>query len=200
MTLEIEAKLKVESLEAVRERLRAAGAVFVRDVTERNLQYDSADGRLRQGDSVLRVRALEVHRGAALPATLTYKGPRRPGRVKRRTEIELAVPDADAATHLLEALGYVRLCLLEKRRETWQLHDCHVELDELPYLGSFVEIEGPDESSIARAQEALGLSDRPHIPEGYIALLHQHCKAHALPFAELTLAAAAERAGTPPGL
>ncbi|MBN1512032.1 MAG: class IV adenylate cyclase [Phycisphaerae bacterium] len=196
MPVEIEAKLKVESLEAVRERLQAVEAVFVRDVTERNLQYDSADGRLRRGDSVLRIRSLEVHRGAALPATLTYKGPRLPGRVKHRTEIELAVPDAESATGLLEALGYVRLCLLEKRRETWQLESCHVELDELPYLGSFVEIEGPDEASITRVQQRLGLSDRPHIPQGYIALLHQHCQSHGLPFAEITFARAAEHTGT----
>ena len=192
MPVEIEAKLKVESLEAVRERLHAAGAVFVRDVTERNLQYDSADGRLRQGDSVLRVRSLEVHRGAALPATLTYKGPRLPGRVKHRTEIELAIADAESAARLIESLGYVRLCVLEKRRETWQLESCHVELDELPYLGSFVEIEGPDEVSIARVQQRLGLADRPHIPQGYIALLYQHCQTHGLPFAEITFARAAQ--------
>ncbi len=195
MPVEIETKLKVESLEAVRERLRAAGAVFVRDVTERNLQYDSADGQLQRGDSVLRIRSLEVHRGAALPATLTYKGPRLPGRVKRRTEIELPVPDAESAACLLEALGYVRLCVLEKRRETWQLAPCHVELDELPYLGSFVEIEGPDEASITRVQQELSLSSRPHIGEGYIALLHGHCQGHGLPFAELTFARAAEQAG-----
>jgi adenylate cyclase class IV len=44
-------------------------------------------------------------------------------------------------------------------------------LDQLPLLGDFVEIEGPDEEKIATAQEKLGLSDLSHIAEGYASLV-----------------------------
>ena len=59
----------------------------------------------------------------------------------------------------------------EKRRETLELDGCKVELDELPHLGSFVEIEGPDEEAVLRVREKLGLADRPIVKTSYIALL-----------------------------
>jgi hypothetical protein len=46
-------------------------------------------------------------------------------------------------------------------------------LDELPLLGSFVEIEGPDAESIANVQKKLGMSDLPHIVESYACLMQQ---------------------------
>jgi adenylate cyclase class 2 len=49
-----------------------------------------------------------------------------------------------------------------------------VELDELPYLGSFVEVEGPDEATVLAVREQLGLSDRPIVKSSYIALLMGH--------------------------
>ncbi len=181
MSVEIEAKLKVDALEPVRERLVGVGAAFVRAVTEHNRQYDAPDGRLRQGDSVLRIRSLTVHRGEDAPSTLTYKGPRQPGKVKRRPEIELPLADVETATRLVESLGFVLLCTIEKRRETWKLDRCLVELDEVPYLGTYVEIEGPDEAAIAGVQATIGLADRPHVKEGYIALLLDHCHRQGLP-------------------
>ena len=188
MSVEIEAKLKVESLEPVRERLVAADAEFLRAVTERNLHFDSADGRLRAADSVLRIRSVVVHRGAEAPSKLTYKGARLPGKVKRRTEIELDIADAPTAGRLLEALGFTLVSEIEKRRETWRLGSCHVELDEVPYLGTFVEIEGPDEKAIAVVQEALGLAHLSHIKEGYVALLLDHCRRNNLPIRQIAFA------------
>jgi adenylate cyclase class 2 len=188
MSVEIEAKLKVESLDPVRERLKAAGAEFVRAVTERNLHYDSADGRLRAGDSVLRIRSVVVHRGAEAPSTLTYKGARLPGKVKRRTEIELEIAAPEAAGRLLEALGFTLMSEIEKRRETWRLGGCHVELDEVPYLGTFIEIEGPDEGAIAAVQNTLGLAHLSHIQEGYVALLLEHCRRNHLPIRRIGFA------------
>jgi adenylate cyclase class 2 len=59
----------------------------------------------------------------------------------------------------------------EKRRETWKLGGCKVELDELPYLGSFVEVEGPADQEVMTVRDRLGLSDRPIVRSSYIALL-----------------------------
>ena len=54
--------------------------------------------------------------------------------------------------------------------------DC---LDDLPGLGSFVEIEGPDDKSITDAQRNLGLADLPHILESYALLVEQKLKERA---------------------
>jgi adenylate cyclase class IV len=56
-------------------------------------------------------------------------------------------------------------------RRLWRLGRCEIALDELPELGYFVEIEGPEEEEIARVQERLGLSDRPHIARSYAHLI-----------------------------
>ena len=112
---------------------------------------------------------------------MTYKGPISDSRLKSRPEIQFRVDDGTSALAFLVALGFVEAVVFEKRRETWQLGDCHIELDELPHLGTYVEIEGPSESAIAAAQRAIGLDHIPHEPRSYIALLLDHCRRHNLP-------------------
>lgn len=51
---------------------------------------------------------------------------------------------------------------------------CSVQLDELPHLGSFVEIEGPAEEVIMKVREQLHLATRPLITASYIAMLITH--------------------------
>jgi hypothetical protein len=46
-------------------------------------------------------------------------------------------------------------------------------LDELPLLGNFVEIEGPDDEKISRLQSQLALTHLLHIPKGYASLLSE---------------------------
>ncbi len=181
MGLEVEAKLKVEAHQPLRERLTALGAQCVSRVVETNHIFDNADRVLLAGDRGLRVREYRTIEGQTPSATLTYKGPRRDATYKQREEIEIAVsPPADAVV-LLTALGFVEVLCFEKRRETWRLNDCLVELDELPHLGLFVEIEGPEAETVHRMQEMLGLGDLAHVKNSYIALLAEYCREHDLP-------------------
>jgi adenylate cyclase class IV len=46
-----------------------------------------------------------------------------------------------------------------------------VALDELPALGSFVEIEGPDDERIADVQARLGLAKQPHVARSYAQMI-----------------------------
>jgi adenylate cyclase class 2 len=78
---------------------------------------------------------------------------------------------------MLIALGYNRVLVVEKKRKTWRYRDCVVALDELPSLGVFVEIEGPDDEIIGKAQEDLGLAALPHIPESYAGLMDKKLRA-----------------------
>lgn len=180
MPVEIEAKLKVDSHEEIRRRLRGASAERVGCVLETNAIFDDTERSLLESGRGLRVRRFDAIDGPARPATLTYKGPKLPGELKTREEIELTVSDADGAASLLTALGYVRAVGFQKRRETWTLGDCHVELDELPYLGCYIEVEGPDADAVHDVLQRLGLADRPVITDSYIALLVDHCRRHGL--------------------
>ena len=48
-----------------------------------------------------------------------------------------------------------------------------VALDELPLLGAFVEIEGPDSDTIGQVQAMLGLADVPHTADSYACLIER---------------------------
>ncbi len=171
MPVEVECKIRVEQHEPVRERVRAAGGRFLSRVFEVNRILDRDDGSLRTAGCGLRIRATTVLDGPARPATVTFKGPREPGPYKRRQELEVAINDTERMGDLLAALGYHEVLLYEKNRESWQLGDCRVELDELPLLGRFVEIEGPDETAIAAAAARLGFAETPLVPDSYVALV-----------------------------
>jgi predicted adenylyl cyclase CyaB len=96
--------------------------------------------------------------------------------MKRRQELETSIDDPAAMLELLQALGFVEVMVYRKRRESYRLDDCRIELDVVPMLGCFVEIEGPGEPTIARVQERIGLAGLSHISQSYIGLLKAHCR------------------------
>ncbi len=176
MGLEVEAKLRVESHDAVRQALVGAGAAPLGAVMETNHILDADDGSLRAAGAGLRVRVSAPLQDDDATVTLTYKGRRERSALKRRPEIEVVVAEADTTLQLLARLGYVERVVFAKRRESHRLSSCRVELDELPLLGCFVEIEGPEEESIQRVQALLGLSDLPHLSRSYVSMLVEVCQ------------------------
>jgi adenylate cyclase, class 2 len=179
MTLEIEAKIKVESCEPARERLRELGARQVCSVLEINQIFDTPDRQLFGRGCGLRIRTC-CGQGDVPPATLTYKGPQQAGPLKSRPESETGVLDPQSTRAILEALGYSPVITFEKRREEWEFEGLQVALDEVPRLGNYIEIEGPDEQQVSNLQHRLGLGDRPCIRDSYIALLINHARENHL--------------------
>ena len=178
MPVEIEAKMAVESFDPVRTKLRETGATPAGSHFEVNTFFDSAErGLLSRGEG-LRLRLNRDTATGRETNVVTFKGPRRPGPLKSREEIEFEVAPGAAASELFERLGYRRTLSFEKRRETWELDGCKVELDEVPYLGRFVEVEGPDERTVLAVRERLGLSAHPMVKDGYITLLKAHLDKH----------------------
>lgn len=169
--MELECKLAVDSHEPVRDALRAASATRVGRVREFNRLFDRADGSLRAAGCGLRVRQVTLLEGDGPGSSVTFKGPVQKGAFKLREEIETAVADPDSMEMLLVALGYRVHVAFEKLRETWRLGGCLVELDELPRLGEFVEIEGPDDASIQRVMDQLHLEKAIQIRENYVTLV-----------------------------
>lgn len=178
MTEEIEAKVRVASPEAVRRRVAALGAEARGPVLEVNRLFDDAEGSLRAGGAALRLREERRPRdGAVVRTTLTWKGPQRPGELKRRVETETTVGEAGPVGAILAALGFRETFRYEKRRTAWDVGVCEVVLDEVPHLGWFVEVEGPDEASVRRTVADLGLADEPTIAESYVHLLAAYLEA-----------------------
>jgi adenylate cyclase class 2 len=181
MALEIEAKIKVDSCAGARARLGELGARRVYDVLETNELYDTSDQQLFRRGCGLRIRTCRGEGDVPRPA-LTHKGPQQAGLLKSRDEIETEVTDPTALGDILKSLGYVPVIIFEKRREEWELDGLKIELDEVPRLGSYVEIEGPDEASVRALQARLGLGGHPSIQDSYVALLIDHARRNDLPW------------------
>ena len=171
MAVEREAKMQVADHEPVRARLAELGAQRRSRVLESNSFYDTEDRRLLAAGEGLRIRRIQPLEGPGQPDRVTFKGPRQPGVLKTREELEIDVSDAAAMEQVFERIGFVRVLRFEKRRETHVLDGCEVVLDELPRLGKFIEIEGPTEAAVMAAREKLGLADAPLLTSSYVAMM-----------------------------
>jgi adenylate cyclase class 2 len=169
MYTEVEAKLKVESHKEIVEKLKESGAEFSEEQSQIDYYFDDQNHTLTRTDRCLRLRQQKVGIGEKM--FLTFKGAKEKTEFKKRDEIEIEVSSADSAEELLSVLGYERVLVFAKKRRTWRLGECQVALDELPLLGRFVEIEGPDAEKIADVQTSLGLGNLRHISESYAALV-----------------------------
>lgn len=171
MCSEIEAKLKVDSLKEVEIKLRQLGAEFLAEQLQTDYFFDDAKAALTTTDQCLRLRRQSVAGGERF--FLTYKGAKEKSNFKKRQEIEIEINEAHAAQKLLSALGYEKVLVVEKKRRLWQLGGCSVALDQLPLLGDFVEVEGPDDATIADVQQNLGLANLSHVAKSYAQMIKE---------------------------
>jgi len=171
MCTEIEAKLKVDSLPEIEHKLDELGAEFLAEQLQTDYFFDDVNATLTKTDRCLRLRRQKV--GKSESFFLTYKGTKEKSNLKKRQEIESEITDANSVHKLLLALGYEQVLIVEKKRRLWQFDNCEVALDQLPLLGEFVEIEGPNEEKIVAVQNTLGLTGLPHILKSYASLLKE---------------------------
>lgn len=171
MAIELEAKIRVENFTDLRRRLRLASARRLGVRLEQNIFFDDESANLRRNDCGLRLRQMRSGGKGPMTCVLTYKGPRQPGRLKRREELELPLSDATAAAAILNRLGYRRAMMFEKRRESWLIRHCRIELDEVKGLGRFVEVEGPNAKAIGLVLKKLSLDRSELIRQSYPQLL-----------------------------
>jgi adenylate cyclase class 2 len=161
---ETEVKLRLDSPDAMRERLRRLGAVLARERHfEENVLFDDPGGSLRESGTVLRLR--QTARGGVL----TFKGPREiEGGIKSREERETAVEAPDQVRAILRNLGYRPVFRYQKYRESWSYRGQEIEVDETP-IGAFLEIEG-DAEGIAAVAGELGFAPADYVAESYVGL------------------------------
>ncbi|WP_128904417.1 class IV adenylate cyclase [Halorubrum amylolyticum] len=173
---EVEIKVPADT-DAVRERLREAGAERVDARRQRDAYYDAPHRDFAETDEALRVRrespisggiGEEPAEASATNSTaettkLTYKGPLLDEESKTRVEHETAVDDGEAMAGVLSGLGFEPAAVVEKRREFWSFAGFTVTLDAVDGVGEFVEIEREvdEEDAIdATRDEALAALDR----------------------------------------
>jgi len=172
MAVEIEIKMRLTNPGALEQRLEALEAEHIHEISEINTYFDTPDHTLKSSDQGLRLRIEQS--GTSHRAIITHKGPRAHGATKSRAETEVEILDAAAGEGLLRALGYQPVLTFQKQRRSWRLGDCRIELDELPHIGQFIEVEGPSESSVLAMRDRLELTGEPLIQASYIAMLSSY--------------------------
>ena len=173
MFTEIEAKIRGESSGPIVEAIKEAKAEFLCELIQKDSYFDESS-KFKDSEQALRLRVSSCEEKRK--NILAYKGPPQKSEFKRRQEIETEVSDSGNAEKLLQAIGYEKVLTFEKRRRLWQLDGCEIALDELPLLGYFVEIEGPDATAISKVQKKIGLEDLPHIRQSYADLMEAKLK------------------------
>jgi adenylate cyclase class 2 len=169
MKIEIESKISVESFDSVISGLKESGATFREKVLQRDTFFVDKEKNLIATDRGLRLRRQICDGGEKV--ILTYKGKRQKKGFKSRREIEVEVNSFESMEEMFLALGLEKSIAFEKKRDYWFLDECEICLDELPMLGKFVEVEGPDEAAIRRVLEMIGLSASDHVDESYSRMM-----------------------------
>jgi adenylate cyclase class 2 len=178
--VEIEAKMKVDDVDEVHRRLKAAGAKAAGEHLETNTFFDTPNSALRRADKGFRLRANKDVKTGKSEYIVTFKGPRQRGDLKTRPEYEFKVDDPKMATKVFEEIGFANLLAFQKRRRSWKWLECKIELDELPHLGMFLEIEGPTAAKVMNVRKKLGMADWPIIKESYASMLAEYVKKHKI--------------------
>jgi adenylate cyclase class 2 len=170
--LEVELKVKVPSLEPVREQLARKKARSGGKVHEHDIYYNAPHRDFGQTDEAVRVRYKDDH------AVVTYKGPKiKKFGLKAREELNFAVESGETFETMLDRLGFKKTLEVNKWRETYTLGDASVSLDTVDGLGTYAEIEVITENEadnptdrIDKIAKELGVEGEP-ILESYLELL-----------------------------
>jgi adenylate cyclase, class 2 len=170
--LEIELKVKIPSLDPVREQLIRLQARFISRVHEHDIYFNAPHRDFGVTDEAVRVRYTDDH------AVVTYKGPKiKKHSLKAREELNFAVESGPAFETMLIRLGFSKTTEVNKWRENYAFRDATICLDTVDELGTYAEIEvmaeneaGNPAAAIGRIAKEIGVEGEP-ILASYLELL-----------------------------
>lgn len=149
MKTEYEAKFLNISIDEIRTKLEAAGAVLEKPMRlMRRVTIDTPF--MKQKDAFMRVRD-EGDR-----VTMTYKQFDALS-IDGAKEYEVTVSDFDETVLLLAAAGLVQGSFQESKRETWTCDNVEIVIDEWPWLKPYIEIEAQDKEGVRAFCEKIDL-------------------------------------------
>jgi predicted adenylyl cyclase CyaB len=169
---EIEIKIKIEDPEKLFQKILDMGGKEVKEDGgfERDIMYDDGKGFF-DAHKVLRLRK------APYGNLLTYKekfAKTDHKNLLERVELQTKVSDYEAVDSIIKKIGFVPYRIKEKNAKYVRFIGHAVEFHALPFLGSFIEIEG-NEMGIKNVLEKIGLNFNDGINKDYTALFMEFC-------------------------
>ncbi len=143
MTYEVEQKYHLQDLESFEKALEECAAVEEAIEHHADTYYNHPCRDFAATNEAFRIRRI-----GDVPM-ITYKGPKLPGTVKARREMEWRLDPGDQdgtqTAELLEHLGFKEVATVRKTRRPFSARDATgpfgVVIDEVQGLGFFVEVE-----------------------------------------------------------
>lgn len=177
---ELEIKIQISSEEHFQAIYESCNKLFgppVSHVLQLDEYYDTPDRQLKKQDLVIRIRSNGEKKMIAL------KSPRveLPSGMTNRIELEFLSAEGEKVDEQLLSQGLNSNEAAEKERWSFIYDDCEIVLDRLPFIGSFIEIEGPSEVAIHKIVDMLDLSSSQIIRKNYGELMRDKFRELRLP-------------------
>lgn len=139
--------------------------------------FDTPDRQLNAHDLVVRIRSSNGKKTVALksPRIENLSG------TTNRIELEFLSANEENVHDQLLNQGLHAYEAAEKKRWTFIHNECEIVLDQLPFIGSFIEIEGPSEEAIQEIITLLSLSSFEVARQNYGELMKEKFRELQLP-------------------
>lgn len=151
--------------------------------------YDTPDRKLKKQDLVIRIRSNGEKK------TIALKSPRIEllSGMTSRIELEFLSAAGENVHQQLLNQGLLPNEAAEKERWTFVYNNCEIVLDKLPFIGTFIEIEGPSEIAIQEVIALLDLSAYPIVCKNYGELMIEKFQELQLPISSICATFAKEQ-------
>ena len=146
-------------------------------LNQRDEYFDTQEENLKEQDFTVRLRSVNGNLKVAL------KGPRiyLPGNIYQRIELEFSAANEGEVREQLASQGLTATAIIEKQRWVFTGENAEIAIDRLPFIGSFIEVEGDTPSAIETVLASLQLSSKDAVRENYSELLEAKFKEIGLP-------------------
>lgn len=190
---ELEVKIQINSAKHFQSLHDTCTQLFgppISHVLQLDEYYDTPDGQLKKQDLVVRIRSQNEKK------TIALKSPRidLPSGMTKRIELEFLSAEGEKIHDQLTSQGLKPNEAAEKERWTFIHHECEIVLDKLPFIGTFIEIEGPSENAIHEVIALLNLSSCNVVCQNYGELMTAKFQELQLPLTNICATFANESA------
>ena len=170
---EIEVKILDIDLALITARLHNLGARKVYDGKVITTWYKHKKSVLDESQS-LRIRSLEDHAELVLKEKIDLR------EAKIMKELQTKFGDVEQLHLILMAMGFRASGRLPKHRVSYHLGDIHYDIDTIPSIPTYLEVEAPTVERMNEGVGLIGYAPSDGLPLGTKKLLDRYEKGHLL--------------------
>jgi len=172
--MEIEARVKVENLSSLKEKLEKDGAVFEKEKKQHDVLFRPKGKEFAEqgpGDFALRIRR------SGNKSILSFKALTDKAGVWIEHETEISNPDE--AAEILDLIGLGKCFDMHKTRIEGKINEFVICLDDIKELGTYMEVEIIDDNAeqakkkIIEFLQKYGFEEKDIIHKGYVRILFE---------------------------